>query len=123
MTTVENPSQTYNPAIVRFVQNWRRAAGEFDTAPRPTDRWPESPDPAAVPTPAPRHPSPDETRDLATAADRALRVYPGPVGELVDREIRAYLAFGHRFGHDTVLIDRLAKDVLAVEPAPEGEGR
>lgn len=31
------------------------------------------------------------------AARRALTLYPGPVGQLVHREIHAYLDFGHRF--------------------------
>jgi hypothetical protein len=38
-------------------------------------------------------------------------VYPGPVGQLVHREIHAFLDFGHQFAH-TNLITRLAEDVL-----------
>jgi len=41
-----------------------------------------------------------------------LSLYPGPVGQLVHREIQAYLEFGHRLGQ-TGLITRLAEDVLA----------
>jgi hypothetical protein len=45
------------------------------------------------------------------AADYALRRYPGPVGELIHRELSAYADFGHRFAHDA-LIPHLAADVL-----------
>jgi hypothetical protein len=38
-------------------------------------------------------------------------VYPGPVGQLVHREIHAFLDFGHRFAQ-TNLITRLAEDIL-----------
>ncbi|MBP2368578.1 hypothetical protein [Pseudonocardia parietis] len=49
------------------------------------------------------------------AAGHARRVIPGPVGELVHRELRAYAEFGHRFGDDA-LIQRLAAEVLAIRP-------
>lgn len=96
-----------------------RAAGE-DRFPEPAaEQWPERPGYTAVRTPVPRGPGPDEARDLAAAADRAREAYPGPVGELVHREIRAYLDFGHRFGNDTALVERLVKDLLAATaPAP-----
>lgn len=47
------------------------------------------------------------------AAVHARRVIPGPVGELVHRELRAYAEFGYRFGPDA-LIQRLATAVLAI---------
>lgn len=47
------------------------------------------------------------------AAGHARRVIPGPVGELVDRELRAYAEFGYLFGDDA-LIPRLAAAVLAM---------
>ena len=53
---------------------------------------------------------------LLTAADRAQVLYPGPVGELIHREIRAYLEIGHRFGGNT-LISRLAAQLLATPDA------
>lgn len=46
------------------------------------------------------------------AAGHARRVYPGPLGELVFRELYAYAEFGYRFGKDG-LIQRLAAAVLA----------
>jgi hypothetical protein len=46
------------------------------------------------------------------AAGHARRIYPGPLGELVFRELNAYAEFGHRFNDDG-LIPRLATSVLA----------
>ncbi len=46
------------------------------------------------------------------AAAHARRVYPGPVGELVARELAAYADFGYRFTADA-LIPQLATQVLA----------
>lgn len=55
------------------------------------------------------------------AARHARRLFPGPLGELVSRELAAYADFGHRFTQDG-LIARLAEDVLttpvALHPAP-----
>jgi hypothetical protein len=51
-----------------------------------------------------------------TAAVHARRVYPGPVGELVGRELNAYAEFGYRFSADS-LIPRLATAVLAAPAA------
>lgn len=123
MTTIDGPGPAELPAVVRFVQIWRRAVERepaADRSPEPAaEQWPERPDHTAVRAPAPRGPGPDETCDLAAAADRAREAYPGPVGELVHREIRAYLDFGHRFGNDSALAGRLVKDLLArTAPAP-----
>ena len=52
---------------------------------------------------------------LHEAARRALDRYPGPVGQLLQREIQAYLEFGHRFAKAS-LITRLVEDLL--EPPP-----
>jgi hypothetical protein len=52
---------------------------------------------------------------LHEAAQRALVRYPGPVGQLVQREIEAYLDFGHGFAHAS-LITRLVEDLM--EPPP-----
>ena len=56
------------------------------------------------------------------AAGHARRIYPGPLGELVYRELNAYAEFGHRFGDDG-LIPRLAASVLAArsDPLPHAE--
>jgi hypothetical protein len=45
-----------------------------------------------------------------------VHVHPGPVGELLARELQAYAEFGHRFGTDAVL-ERLAAEVLAIGDA------
>ena len=65
--------------------------------------WPEH---------GPTAPTLSDRDRLNEAARRALSLYPGPVGQLVHREIQAYLEFGHRLGQ-TGLITRLAEDVLA----------
>jgi hypothetical protein len=48
---------------------------------------------------------------LHEAAQRALDRYPGPVGQLVHREIQAYRDFGHRFAQ-TSLTTRIIEDIL-----------
>jgi hypothetical protein len=45
------------------------------------------------------------------AALRARRDYPGPLGELLQRELTAYADFGYRLSSDS-LIDRLAAQIL-----------
>jgi hypothetical protein len=50
-----------------------------------------------------------------SAARRALVAYPGPVGELVSRELTAYLSFGHRFDGGS-LIAGLVDQVLGTAP-------
>jgi hypothetical protein len=50
-------------------------------------------------------------RDIRLAALRARRLYPGEVGELLQRELLAYADFGHRFAKDT-LIPELAAQML-----------
>lgn len=51
------------------------------------------------------------------AADYALRRYPGAVGQLLNRELRAYADFGHRFSADA-LIPELAAEVLRRRTEP-----
>ncbi len=48
---------------------------------------------------------------LSTASVAARARYPGPVGELVAREIWAYRDFGHRFGTDG-LVPRIVAELL-----------
>jgi hypothetical protein len=53
---------------------------------------------------------------LRTVAFRATRVYPGPVGELLCRELLDWEEFGYRFGGGalvTRLIDHLSSAPLA----------
>ncbi|MCD2195172.1 hypothetical protein LQ327_17535 [Actinomycetospora endophytica] len=56
--------------------------------------------------------APHEKSRLRAAAHHARRALPGPVGDLVSRELVAYADFGHRMTVDS-LIHRLAADVLA----------
>lgn len=60
--------------------------------------------------------SPQESSRLRAAAHHAKRAYPGPVGELLARELTAYADFGYRFAADGLLV-RLAVDVLGTTPA------
>jgi hypothetical protein len=69
--------------------------------------------PASVPlrgnaTALPPH---DRSR-VRAAALHARRLYPGPLGELVHRELTAYADFGYQFSGDA-LIPRLAAEILA----------
>jgi hypothetical protein len=60
-------------------------------------------------------PTPDmRAARLRAAARRVVHLHPGPVGELLARELCVYADFGHRFGPDGVL-DRLAADVLGAD--------
>ena len=53
-----------------------------------------------------------ERRMYLDAAEHALRAYPGALGELVHRELRAFADFGYRLAGDG-LIARLAAEVLS----------
>ena len=52
-----------------------------------------------------------EKMRLRAAAHRATRLYPGPVGELVSRELLTWEEFGYRLGGGQ-LIMRLVDHVL-----------
>jgi hypothetical protein len=57
---------------------------------------------------------------LRTAAFRAAQVYPGPVGELLCRELLDWEEFGYRFGGGafmTRLIDHLSSAPVAPSEA------
>ncbi|GAA4902687.1 hypothetical protein EV188_1011233 [Actinomycetospora succinea] len=62
-----------------------------------------------------------EMSRVRAAAHHARRALPGPLGDLVHRELLAYAEFGHRMTADA-LIPRLAADVLA-RPAVTGPSR
>jgi hypothetical protein len=74
-------------------------------------------DAAATAEPLQRH----ECSRLRAAAAHARRVYPGPVGEVLARELVAYADFGYR-GGDDALIPRLARQVLAIPSPPVTRG-
>jgi hypothetical protein len=52
-----------------------------------------------------------EKMRLRAAAFRATRLYPGPVGELVSRELLIWEEFGYRLG-GSALVMRLVDQVL-----------
>jgi hypothetical protein len=54
-----------------------------------------------------------EKMRLRSAAFRATRLYPGPVGELVSRELLSWEEFGYRLGGEG-LIYRLVDHVLSL---------
>jgi hypothetical protein len=61
-----------------------------------------------------------EASRLRAAAHHARRVYPGPLGELVSRELTAYADFGHRLAADG-LATRLARHVLTLTACPPAQ--
>jgi hypothetical protein len=52
-----------------------------------------------------------EKQRLRAAAHRVTRLYPGPIGELVSRELLTWEEFGYRLGA-AALISRLVDQVL-----------
>jgi hypothetical protein len=59
-----------------------------------------------------------ERAKVRAAAHHSRRVYPGPLGELVHRELTAYAEFGYRFAIDA-LVPRLATEILAMPAAAQ----
>lgn len=59
-----------------------------------------------------------EKMRLRAAAFRATRLYPGPVGELLQRELLTWEEFGYRLG-GTMLVMRLV-DVILKTPLAAG---
>lgn len=57
-------------------------------------------------------PLPDKMR-LQAAANQAKRLYPGPAGEMIARELVAYAEFGFRVGPGS-LVGRLVEELLAI---------
>ena len=53
-----------------------------------------------------------ERSRIRAAALHGRRLYPGPLGELVHRELTAYADFGYRFAADA-LVPRLAAEILS----------
>lgn len=60
----------------------------------------------------------NEVNRYRSAASRATRVYSGPVGELISRELLAFVDFGYRFG-SAVLMRNLADHVMNQPVASE----
>lgn len=66
--------------------------------------------------------SPQERMRLRAAATAAGSTYPGPVGELLAREIWAWEEFGFRYGSDG-LMHRVVDDVLGQDGATRTDTR
>ncbi|MBO0849665.1 MAG: hypothetical protein J2P20_09395 [Pseudonocardia sp.] len=58
---------------------------------------------------------PHERMRLRAAAFRASRIYPGPVGELISRELLSWDEFGYRLGGQCMIM----RIVEIIENAPE----
>jgi hypothetical protein len=56
----------------------------------------------------------DTTHAALRAAAYALHAYPGPIGELIDRELRSYVDSGHA-AHPAALPSRLIATLAAAE--------
>lgn len=109
--------------LARFAEQWSRGvqwhyawtSWQQPAAPHhgvPSAGTMREPNPQTKPTP-PRADAIDRSR-LDTAARWALVAFPSPIGELISREISAYLSFGFYFV-DGGFISRLADHVLASE--------
>ena len=59
--------------------------------------------------------TPERAR-VALAANRVNRLYPGPVGAILSRELWAWQTFGWRLAHDA-LITKLVDHILEQETA------
>jgi hypothetical protein len=68
-----------------------------------------------IPVPMDHH----EKMRLRAAAFRATRLYPGPVGEVLSRELLTWEEFGYRLG-GSALVMRLVDHVLKT-PIAQGE--
>lgn len=80
-----------------------------------------APVPSTAAVPPPRF-EPHERMRIRAAAFRATRLYPGPVGELLSRELFSWEEFGYRLGGAGLvmrLVDEISKAPVgrpAVEP-------
>jgi hypothetical protein len=63
-----------------------------------------------------------ERTQLAAAAHRALSTHPGPVGELIQREIEAFLNFGYLFGGRALIMGLVREVSVTAIPPQEATG-
>lgn len=100
-----------NPYLGAYATHFARTEPElvdFGT-PRPVYTEPAPPVPLAQQQPRMDH---HEKMRLRAAAFRATRLYPGPVGELLSREILSFEEFGWRLvGHGPIMrvVDHILK--------------
>jgi hypothetical protein len=65
-----------------------------------------------------RCPYDDPSRRLADAVVEAAVRFPGPIGELIRRELRAFADFGYRFD-GSGLVPRLVEELLGGRRTPD----
>ena len=118
---------TENPGAPLLTPRWGNAvhatlAGE----PAPPARASTAP----IPAPEDLEAGPlgrSETMDRALireAAVRAGQVYPGPVGELLSRELLSWEQFGYRLGSRTSImqiVHQILNTCMAAEQPPHGD--
>ena len=68
----------------------------------------------SAPAPMEHH----EKMRMRAAAFRATRLYPGPVGELISRELLSWEDFGYRLGGNRMIMD-LVHHVLTSQPSAQ----
>lgn len=61
---------------------------------------------------------PHERMRLRAAAFRASRIYQGPVGELISRELLSWDEFGYRLGGQRMIMQIVEAIENATEPDP-----
>jgi hypothetical protein len=59
-----------------------------------------------------------EKMAIRTAAFRAIRLYPGPVGAVLARELLSWEEFGVRLGHDKLIMQLIAH--IRASPITDG---
>jgi hypothetical protein len=102
---MSDPTNTTKAVIARFVEHWcrttqhdqTRRSWQWQHTPYQQSRYRAAGQPStrgAVPSEAPEMIGPGR---LDAAARWAPMAFPGPIGELISREIHAYLNFGLRF--------------------------
>lgn len=60
-----------------------------------------------------------EKMRIRAAAFRATRIYPGPVGELVSRELLSWEDFGYRLGGNRLIMDLVEHVLKDSETRPD----
>ncbi len=109
------------PAILRFVERFKRASGTSPSATPPaTPQAAGSGLGRAIGDSLGR----PELERLREARRRATEMYPGPVGELIVRDLEAVAEFGFRFARGTLyrrLLDHLLDPRTSANPAAEAD--
>lgn len=59
-----------------------------------------------------------EKMQIRQAAFKATRIFPGPIGEVLSREILTWEEFGYRFGSGSLMRRLIAEILKAPESSP-----